>query len=194
MSLLEAIAERESIYRILAQTTPENTSKDYASYTVDPHTRYPTLNKKLVLPFQVTHLIDTDNPTFIEEELAISSEKHHQEKHDSAKKKRRRESCHVSPDALLIWYQRQLESYDCISVNDMTFSFQNGLALCALINRYRPDLIEFQALDPSAWVENNQLAFDVLENDLGIPPVMRGKELATSKNPDICSPTTIWKH
>jgi hypothetical protein len=38
VTALEAIAERESIYRVLAQTTPENTSKDYASYTCDPHT------------------------------------------------------------------------------------------------------------------------------------------------------------
>ena len=63
-------------------------------------------------------------------------------------------------------------------------SFQNGLALCAIIHRYRPELIEFQALDPSLWAENNQLAFDILENDLGITPVMTGKELATAKNPD----------
>ena len=47
VTALEAIAERESIYRVLAQTTPENTSKDYASYTCDPHTRYPTLNTKV---------------------------------------------------------------------------------------------------------------------------------------------------
>ena len=47
VTALEAIAERESIYRVLAQTTPENTSKDYTSYTCDPHTRYPTLNTKV---------------------------------------------------------------------------------------------------------------------------------------------------
>lgn len=64
-TLFEALAERESIYRILNQTTPENTCKDLAAYTVDPSTRYPTLNRKLVLPFQVTHLVDTDNPHLV---------------------------------------------------------------------------------------------------------------------------------
>ncbi len=49
----------------MAQTTPDNTSKDFAAYTVDPATRYPTLNKKLVLPFQITHLVDTDNPSLV---------------------------------------------------------------------------------------------------------------------------------
>ena len=52
------------------------------------------------------------------------------------------------------------------------------------IYRYRPDLVDFQALDPAAWAENCQLAFDVLEQDLGISPVMAGRELASSKNPD----------
>ena len=64
VTLLEAIAERESIYRLLAQTTPENTSKDFASITVDPRTRYINLNTKLLSPHQVTQLVDTDNPRY----------------------------------------------------------------------------------------------------------------------------------
>ena len=63
MTTLEIISERESIYRLLPQTTPENTSKDYSAYTAEPQTRYPTLNTKLVLPCQVLHLVDTDNPS-----------------------------------------------------------------------------------------------------------------------------------
>jgi hypothetical protein len=63
MTLLESLSERESIYRLLPQTTPENTSKDYSAYTCEPQTRYPTLNTKLVLPCQVLHLVDTDNPS-----------------------------------------------------------------------------------------------------------------------------------
>ena len=113
----------------------------------------------------------------VQEELQLSSNS--AAKADSAKKKRRRES-HVSPDTLLTWFQKQLSSYDCVAVTDMTYSFQNGLALCAIIHRYRPELLEFQCLDSSVWAENNQLAFDILENALGIPPVMTGKELATS--------------
>ena len=62
----EAIAERESIYRILGQTTPENTCKDFNSYTVDPITRYHrTMNRKLVSPYQIASLVDTDNPAAV---------------------------------------------------------------------------------------------------------------------------------
>ena len=35
-TLLEALAERESMFRMLPQTTPENTSKNFCAYTVDP--------------------------------------------------------------------------------------------------------------------------------------------------------------
>jgi hypothetical protein len=38
-SVLDILAERESIYRLLAQTTPENISKDFKNYTVTPTTR-----------------------------------------------------------------------------------------------------------------------------------------------------------
>jgi F-actin monooxygenase len=66
MTPLEVLAERESIYRLLAQTTPENLNKDYNAYTCEPQTRYPNLNSRVVLDFQVKSLYDTDNPTELE--------------------------------------------------------------------------------------------------------------------------------
>jgi hypothetical protein len=53
-SLLSVLAQRESIYRLLAQTTPENLHRDHGSYTLDPMTRYPNLNRQFVLPHQVS--------------------------------------------------------------------------------------------------------------------------------------------
>lgn len=52
-SALAVLAQRESIYRLLAQTTPENLSRDHGGYTLDPVTRYPNLNRQFVLPHQV---------------------------------------------------------------------------------------------------------------------------------------------
>lgn len=63
---LEVLAERESIYRLLPQTTPENLNRDYKSYTLDPSTRYPNLNRNLLLPQQVLSLFDTDDVKSIE--------------------------------------------------------------------------------------------------------------------------------
>jgi len=43
---------------------------------------------------------------------------------------------------LLKWFQRQLEPYrNLVKVIDLTTSWRNGLALCALIHLYRPNLL-----------------------------------------------------
>jgi len=54
---LSVMAERESIYRILAQTTSDNLQQDYSRWTLSPRTRYPNLNRHLILPSQVEHLL-----------------------------------------------------------------------------------------------------------------------------------------
>lgn len=77
----------------------------------------------------------------------------------------------VHPDTLLHWLKKQVALYDSVHVTDMTSSFKDGLALCAIIHRYRPDLIDFHSLQPNDITKNNQLAFDILERELGIPPV-----------------------
>ena len=168
MSVLECLAERESIYRILSQTTPENINKDFSSHSLDPTTRYGQLNLRLVLPFQVTQCYDTDNPAHLQPQNVLQ---------DSAPRKRRRKESNVNPGTLLTWLQKQVEAYDLV-IADMTTSFQNGLAICAIIHRYRPDLIDFCSLDPTDISVNNQLAFDILECELGISPITTGQEMA----------------
>lgn len=44
---------RESIYRLLPQTTPENVSKNFSHYSVDPTTRYPNISLNFLKPSQV---------------------------------------------------------------------------------------------------------------------------------------------
>jgi len=168
MTVLECLAERESIYRILSQTTPANISKDFSSHSLDPTTRYGPLNLRLVLPFQVTQCYDTDNPAHLQPQNVLQ---------DSAPRKRRRKESHVNPGTLLTWLQKQVENYE-LQITDMTTSFQSGMAICAIIHRYRPDLIDFASLDPQDIAVNNQLAFDILECDLGLPPLTTGQEMA----------------
>lgn len=66
-SPLSVLAQRESIYRLLAQTTPENLHRDIGAYTLDPATRYPNLNRTTVSTQQVKHLLDTDDLTLLEQ-------------------------------------------------------------------------------------------------------------------------------
>ncbi|KAH0620877.1 hypothetical protein JD844_021743 [Phrynosoma platyrhinos] len=50
----------ESIYRLLPQTTPENITKNFDLYTIDPTTRYPNLNSSCVRPHQILAFIHLD--------------------------------------------------------------------------------------------------------------------------------------
>ncbi|XP_012227464.2 uncharacterized protein Mical isoform X2 [Linepithema humile] len=177
---LEVIAERESIYRLLGQTTPENLNRDYAAYTLDPHTRYPNLNVRSVTPIQVCSLLDTDDPESVKQP-AIPPEI------DIPKKRRRRDlrtDVQVHPDTLLRWLQKQVALYDKVHIEDMGASFKDGLAICAIIHRYRPDLIDFYSLNAEDVVKNNQLAFDTLEKELNISSIMTGTEMAQCDVPD----------
>ncbi|XP_063560631.1 F-actin-monooxygenase MICAL3 isoform X18 [Gorilla gorilla gorilla] len=176
-SPLEVLAERESIYRLLPQTTPENVSKNFSQYSIDPVTRYPNINVNFLRPSQVRHLYDTGETKDIhlEMESLVNSR--------TTPKLTRNESVARS-SKLLGWCQRQTDGYAGVNVTDLTMSWKSGLALCAIIHRYRPDLIDFDSLDEQNVEKNNQLAFDVAEKELGISPIMTGKEMASVGEPD----------
>nr|XP_045000885.1 F-actin-monooxygenase MICAL2 isoform X7 [Jaculus jaculus] len=172
---LELLAERESLYRLLPQTTPENIHKNFEQYTLDPGTRYPNLNSHCVRPHQVRHL-------YITKEL----DRFPLERWNSVRRSvslSRRES-DIRPNKLLTWCQQQTEGYQHVNVTDLTTSWRSGLALCAIIHRFRPELINFDSLNEDDSVQNNQLAFDVAEREFGIPPVTTGKEMASAQEPD----------
>lgn len=176
-SPLEVLAERESIYRLLPQTTPENVSKNFSQYSIDPVTRYPNININFLRPSQVRHLYDSgeSKDIHLEMENLVNSR--------TTPKLTRNESVARS-SKLLGWCQRQTDGYSGVNVTDLTMSWKSGLALCAIIHRYRPDLIDFDSLDEQNVEQNNQLAFDIAEKELGISPIMTGKEMASVGEPD----------
>ncbi|XP_023573471.1 F-actin-monooxygenase MICAL3 isoform X5 [Octodon degus] len=176
-SPLEVLAERESIYRLLPQTTPENVSKNFSQYSINPVTRYPNINVNFLRPGQVRHLYDTGETKDIhlEMENLVNSR--------TTPKLTRNESVARS-SKLLGWCQRQTDGYAGVNVTDLTMSWKSGLALCAIIHRYRPDLIDFDSLDEQNVEKNNQLAFDIAEKELGISPIMTGRDMASVGEPD----------
>lgn len=172
---LEVLAERESLYRLLPQTTPENINKNFEQYTLDPATRYPNLNLHCVRPHQVKHL-------YITKEM----DRFPLERWGSVRRSvslSRRES-DIRPNKLLTWCQQQTKGYQHVRVTDLTTSWRSGLALCAIIHSFRPELINFDSLNEDDAVENNQLAFDVAKREFGILPVTTGKEMASTQEPD----------
>ncbi|KAJ8382708.1 hypothetical protein SKAU_G00034860 [Synaphobranchus kaupii] len=173
---LDILAERESIYRLLPQTTPENISKNVSQYSLDPTTRYPNISLSLFRRNQVRHLIDTgeSGDLHIDVKNAVNS---------STAKLTRRDSIARS-SKLLSWCQKQTEGYPHVAVTDLTMSWKSGLALCAIIHRFRPDLIDFDSLEERDVERNNQLGLDVAERELGISPIMTGKEMSSVGVPD----------
>ncbi|XP_029767301.1 F-actin-monooxygenase MICAL2 isoform X8 [Terrapene carolina triunguis] len=172
---LEILAERESIYRLLPQTTPENINKNFDQYTIDPGTRYPNLNSSCVRPHQVRHLYVTNELQQCPLERVSSIRRSvNVSRHESD----------IRPNKLLTWCQKQTEGYRNVHVTDLTTSWRSGLALCAIMHRFRPDLIDFDSLNEEDVVENNQLVFDIAEREFGIPPVTTGKEMASAGEPD----------
>ena len=53
--------------------------------------------------------------------------------------------------ALQEWCRRELASYPGLHIRDMSSSWRDGLAFCALIHRYRPGLLDYASLDPADW-------------------------------------------
>ncbi|XP_063372886.1 F-actin-monooxygenase Mical-like [Cydia amplana] len=114
---LHVIAERESVYRLLAQTTPENLHRDFGAYTLDPGTRYRNLNRTAVAAPRVTGFYDSDEPLPLDAGTAL--------------RKRRREA-DVSDEVLLSWAE--------VTEGGLRAACGPG-PLLALLARYRPDLL-----------------------------------------------------
>ena len=82
-------------------------------------------------------------------------------------------------DGLLKWCQN-----DNVDIENFHHSFKNGLAFCAVINKYRPDLVEYEKLTKIDPLYNLNLAFDVAEKQLGVPRMIDPEHLIHQEKPD----------
>jgi len=80
-------------------------------------------------------------------------------------------------DALLMWVQNKTSGYEGVSVTNFTTSFHSGLALCALIHKFRPQLVDFAALKKEDKLGNIKIAMDAAEKYFGLEQYITPQEV-----------------
>ncbi|XP_071652679.1 EH domain-binding protein 1 isoform X6 [Temnothorax longispinosus] len=84
---------------------------------------------------------------------------------------------------LLEWCKEVTKDYPGVKVTNLTTSWRNGMAFCAIIHNFRPDLIDVDSLLPHDVKGNCKKAFDAGEI-LGIPRVIEPADMDILTVPD----------
>ncbi|XP_061755260.1 EH domain-binding protein 1-like protein 1 isoform X3 [Nerophis ophidion] len=90
----------------------------------------------------------------------------------------------VTPSQLLLrWCQEVTADYAGVRVTNFSTSWRNGLAFCAILHHFHPDLIDFDCLKSHDIKMNNKKAFDALES-LGISRLLEPSDMVLLSVPD----------
>lgn len=73
----------------------------------------------------------------------------------------------VDNEVLLRWVEEQIREHEDLEISDIASVFRDGRILCAVLNHYRPDLLDYGALSAEDPAKNNQTAIDLLEKEIG---------------------------
>ncbi len=88
-------------------------------------------------------------------------------------------------EGLLLWCRKNTAGYAGVDVQNFNRSWADGLAFCALIHKFRPDLINFDECaareDPLA---NLNAAFTIAAEQLDIPALLDAEDVCGSAKPD----------
>jgi spectrin beta len=84
-------------------------------------------------------------------------------------------------DALFLWVQRETHGYPGVEIRDFSSSWRTGLGFNALIHAHCPDLFDYQPLLNNKNIDNLNHAFDIANNELGIPRLLDAEDIDNSR-------------
>lgn len=93
----------------------------------------------------------------------------------------------AAKEGLLLWCQRNTAGYpgvDPPGIENFHTSWKSGLGFAALINKFRPDLLDYNALNKSDPMSVLQHSFAVAQSKLGIPPLLDPEDIHNVDKPD----------
>ncbi|XP_044228512.1 EH domain-binding protein 1 isoform X3 [Thunnus albacares] len=85
--------------------------------------------------------------------------------------------------SLLAWCREVTKNYRGVKITNFTTSWRNGLAFCALLHHFRPDIIDYKSLNPQDIKENNKKAYDGFAS-LGISRLLEPSDMVLLAIPD----------
>ncbi|XP_037537179.1 EH domain-binding protein 1 [Nematolebias whitei] len=85
--------------------------------------------------------------------------------------------------SLLVWCREITENYRGVKITNFTTSWRNGLAFCAILHHFRPDIIDYKLLNPQDIKENNKKAYDGFAS-LGISRLLEPSDMVLLAIPD----------
>ncbi|XP_026682232.1 cytospin-A-like [Diaphorina citri] len=100
-------------------------------------------------------------------------------------------------NALLKWCQTKTLGYPNIDITNFSSSWNDGLALCAILHSYLPDKVPYDSLTPNEKRRNFTIAFSAAES-VGISTTLNTNDMITQERPDwnqvMAYVTSIYKH
>ncbi|TRY99266.1 hypothetical protein DNTS_022824 [Danionella cerebrum] len=89
----------------------------------------------------------------------------------------------TSTQSLLEWCQDVTKNYRGVKITNFSTSWRNGLAFCAILHHFHPEIVEFSSLEPHNIKQNNKTAFDGFAS-LGISRLLEPSDMVLLSVPD----------
>ncbi|XP_056103641.1 EH domain-binding protein 1-like protein 1 isoform X8 [Rhinichthys klamathensis goyatoka] len=89
----------------------------------------------------------------------------------------------TSSQSLLKWCQEITKNYKGVKITNFSTSWRNGLAFCAILHHFHPEIIDFDALEPHNIKQNNKNAFDGFASQ-GISRLLEPSDMVLLSVPD----------